>query len=242
MAEDDGSPIRISVWDTKTGSFLKDYIGPTPYGGGTFFWMDPKDATLAHAEGTTFKIDYDKKTCTPLTIDYRRQNRDDPFTPNGHDASVRQGRILYHDGHEYVINRGKINSILQRKGEVYRPVAAFGFVPPTFNNDGTQQIVWDSLMYHPYKGYFPECFLGHVDENYSWTDMNGDNLVQPDEMHWVKTTHGSYKGGLQPSLAAYWGWDISPDWSYFCAGSFHDHMSIFRLDIKGWTNERRADL
>ena len=215
VAEDDGSPKRISVWNSRTGAFLKDYVGPTPYGGGTLFWIDPKDPTLVHTEGTCFKVDYEKKTSTPLGIDYRRQNRDDPFTPIGHSLAVRQGRVLYHDGHEYVISREKINAILQRKGNVYRPVAAFGSVPLGIKNDGTQVVDWDSLLYHPFAGFFPDCFLGHVGDNYSWSDMNGDNLVQPDEMHWVKTTHGVYQEGLQPPLGAYWGWDVSPDWTYF---------------------------
>jgi len=232
VAEDDGSPKRISVWDARSGSFLKDYIGPTPYGGGTLFWMDPKDPTLVHAEGTSFKVDFGRKTYTPLAIDYRRQNGDDPFTPTGHDLAVRQGRILYHDGREYVVDREKKTVILQRQGDVYRPVAAFGNVVAGLGNDGTGVVVWDAVLYHPYGGFFPHCFLGHAGENYSWTDMNGDNLVQPDEMHWVKPSQEA-----QPALGSYWGSDVSPDWSYFAAGVFHDHAAVFRLDVKGWTKD-----
>jgi hypothetical protein len=232
VAEDDGSPKRISVWDARGGALLKDYIGPAPYGGGTLFWMDPGDPTLAHAEGTAFRVDYAKKTYTPLAIDFRRQNRDDPFTPNGHNLAVRQGRVLHHGSYEYVFNPDKINTILQRKGDLYRPVAAFGNVVSGSGNDGTFELAPDHLGYHPYKGYFPDCFAGHTGDNYSWTDMNGDNLVQPDEMHWVKPGSGS-----QPPLGVYWGADISPDWSYFNAGTFHDHEAIYRLDVKGWTND-----
>lgn len=237
VAEDDGSPKRISVWDARSGSFLKDYIGPAPYGGGTLFWMDPKDPTLVHTEGTTFKVDYNRKTYTPLAIDYRRQNHDDAFTPTGHDLAVRQGRVLYHDGHEYVISRGSISAILQRKGDSYRPVASFGNVFAGLGNDGTAVVDWDSLLYHPYKGFFPDSFIGHVGDNYSWTDLNGDNLVQPDEMHWVKTSKGNYQQGSQPALRAYWGSDVSPDWSYFTVGVFRDQAAIYRLDVKGWTKD-----
>ena len=237
VAEDDSSPKRISVWDARNGSFLKDYIGPAPYGGGTLFWMDPKDPTLVHTEGTTFKVDYNRKTFTPLAIDYRRQNHEDPFTPTGHDLAVRQGRVLYHEGHEYVVSRGKSTAILQRKGDAYRPVASFGNVFAGLGNDGTAVVDWDSLLYHPYKGFFPDSFIGHVGDNYSWTDLNGDNLVQPDEMHWVKTSKGNYQQGSQPALGAYWGSDVSPDWSYFSVGVFHDQEAIYRLDVKGWTKD-----
>jgi len=51
-------------------------------------------------------------------------------------------------------------------------------------------------------------------------------------MHWVKPGSGS-----QPPLGVYWGTDISSDWSYFNAGTFHDHEAIYRLDVKGWTND-----
>jgi len=232
VAEDDGSPKRISVWDARSGSFLKDYIGPTPYGGGTLFWVDPKDPTLVHAEGTTFKVDFGRKTYIPLAIDYRRQNGDDPFTPAGHNLAIRQGRTLFHDGQAYVISRDKTTVILQRKGDVYRPVAAFGSVAAGFGNDGTAAVPGETLGYHSYEGFFPHCFLGHAGDNYSWTDLNDDNLVQPDEMHWVKPSLGS-----QPSLGTYWGSDVSPDWSYFAAGTFHDHAAIFRLDVKSWTKD-----
>lgn len=237
VAEDDGSPKRISLWDAKTGAFLKDYIGPTPYGGGTLFWIDPKDKTLVHTEGTCFKVDYAKKTYTPLSIDYRRQNRDDPFSPQGHNLDDRQGRVLYHDGHEYVINPDKALGILERKGDVYRPVAAFGNVMMHPNPDGTGVTIWDSLGHRPYKGYFPDSFIGHQGDNYSWTDLNGDNLVQPEELHWVKPNKGAYQDGTQPPIGGGWGWDVSPDWSYFFAGQYHDHMAIMRLDVKGWTKD-----
>lgn len=235
VAEDDGSPKRVSVWDARSGAFLKDYIGPTPYGGATLFWIDPSDPTLAHAEGTTFKIDFGRKTYTPLNIDYRRQNHDDPFTPNGHSHDVRQGRILHHGNNEYVLSRDKINVILQRKGDIYRPVAAFGNVFAGFGNDGTSIVAGEIFGYHPYKGFFPDVFVGHVGDNYSWSDANGDNLVQPNEMHWVKASHANYQQGSQPALGSYWGTDISADWSYFCTGAFHDQAVIYRLDIKGWT-------
>lgn len=235
VAEDDGSPKRISVWDSRSGSLLKEYIGPAPYGGGTLFWIDPRDPTLLHAEGTTFKVDYARKIWVPLAIDYRRRNRDDPFTPNGHDLSVRQGRVLYHGGHEYVVSRGKTTAILEHTPDGYRPVAAFGNVFAGFGNGGTDELDGDSVGYHPYKGYYPDSFGGHVGDNFSWTDTNGDNLVQPDELHWIKTTRAPFRQGLQPPLGPYWGWDVSPDWSYFAAGNFQDRMAIFRLDVKGWT-------
>jgi len=243
VAEDDGSPKRVSVWDAQSGAFVKDYLGPAPYGGGTYFWIDPHDPSRVNAEGTRFKVDLKRHTWTPEAITYRRQGRDDPFTPNGHNlgGTAKQVRILYHGGHEYAVfnlDRGML-SILKRQGDVYRPVAAFGHVHsnPQVRMHGTGDAfwIWDDIGYHVYQGFFPLCFRGHLDNNYSWTDANGDSLVQPEEMHWAKTINAKYQPGAQGRIANGWGNDISPDWSYFFAGCFRDRVAVFRVDPKGWT-------
>ncbi|MGB8353794.1 MAG: hypothetical protein WCD79_07910 [Chthoniobacteraceae bacterium] len=240
VAEDDGSPCRTSVWNAKSGAFLKDYIGPVPYGGGTNFWIDPQDVTEVNAEGTRFKVDYDKKSYTPEAIAYRRVSRDDPFTPNGHTLADCQVRILHHGGHEYAVTQAL--AILQRQGDIYRAVAAFGSVNHRMNTashvDEIGQIVWDSdVGYRMYKGFYPECFEGHGGDIFTWTDTNGDNLVQPDEMHWAKTPRGPWQSGVHGALAIpYWGLDIAQDWSFFFAERFLDHIVIYRLKPRGWTD------
>ena len=242
VAEDDGSPKRISVWDAKTGALLKDYIGPTPYGGGTHFWIDPKDRTVIHTEGARFKVDYAAKTYTPEVVDYRRRGPNDPFTPIGHCLSDDQVRILYHDGHEYAFFNGverSVSTIMRRYGDTYRPVAAFGgSLERGFNNDGTATIDWDELGYRVYKGFYPDCFKGHQGDSFSWTDMNGDNLVQPDEVHWTKRSRdGSYHQGMERNTGTGWGADVSPDWAYYFVSTFKDEGIVFRLEPTGWTKQ-----
>lgn len=242
VAEDDGSPKRVSVWDSRSGALVKDYIGPAPYGGGTYFWIDPHDPSRVNVEGTRFEVDLKRRTWTPEAIAYRRRSRDDPFTPNGHNLGpAKQVRILYRDGHEYAVfnlDRG-IVSILRRHGDVYRPVAALGTVhrdpQPKLNGMGDETFMHDDFGKHVYKGFFPACFRGHLGDNYSWTDADGDGLVGPEEMHWVKTIDTAYQPGAQGRCASYWGNDVSPDWSYFFAARFRDRLAVFRLDPKGWT-------
>ena len=65
VAEDDSTPRRVSVWDAASGAFLRDYLGPTPYGGGSAFWFQPGDKTVLHTMGTRFKLDWEKKTGCP---------------------------------------------------------------------------------------------------------------------------------------------------------------------------------
>jgi hypothetical protein len=243
VAEDDGSPKRISVWKTNTGAFIRDYLGPTPYGGGTTFWIDPRDQTKVHAEGATFKVDYDKKTSIPEAIDYRKLDKNDPFTPNGHDLGGYQVRILHHDDHEYAFTRERWNmvSILQRQGKIYKPVSALGSFPHDSHRELTPDsdalFSWDSdIMNHVFSHYFPDFFAGHLEENYAWTDRNGDGLVQPDEMQWVKTSGDKpYAPATQATWMTNWNIDISPDFSAFFPEKFADRVAIMRLDVKNWT-------
>ncbi len=243
VAEDDGTPPRWSIWDAASGALEKDYLGPAPYGGGTHFWIDPHDPTELHAMGTRFKIDLARKTSTPEVIDYRRQNLDDPFTPNGRELGPNaQVRILYHDGKEYaVMNAGRL-CILQRQGDIYRAVAGLGQVREEgkgpLKNDGTGVVTWDSdVGYRIYNGYFPDCFRGHAGDSFSWTDQNGDNLVQPEEMRWAPATTSAFaaRNGGFGRWTANWGVDIGPDWSFFFVSHFQDRLAVFRLPVKGWT-------
>lgn len=56
VAEADGLPKRVSVWDTKTKSFIREYFGSTGYGalGGA---IDPLDPTIMVGQGCEWKID-----------------------------------------------------------------------------------------------------------------------------------------------------------------------------------------
>ncbi|HEX4140212.1 MAG TPA: hypothetical protein VHY09_07675, partial [Candidatus Methylacidiphilales bacterium] len=240
VAEDDSSPKRVSVWDAQNGSLLKDYIGPTPYGGGTFFWVDPKDPSEMYASATRFKVDMDKKTYVPEATVFRRQNHDDPFMPNGGEAG--NAKVMYHGGHEYAVIdvAGNLLTILQRQGDVYKAVAALGSdhkdSAKLMNHDGTEKDDWDSdLGHHQYVGWFPDAFKGHLGDDYSWTDMNGDNLVQPEEIHWVTAATGQPQGGAVPMLSTPWGAALSSDWSFFTVGEIAHKVTIYRLDPKGWT-------
>jgi hypothetical protein len=235
VAEDDATPKRISVWNAQTGAFLKDYIGPTPYGGGTFFWMDPKDPTIAHGEGASFKLDFNKRTYTPLAIDYRQADWNAPFTPNGHQLDGFQVRVLYHGGKEYTIfkQNEQMYSVLQKQVDgVYRPVAALG----SFGNRGPDSDaieLWDSdIRTNTYTHFYPPTMAGHKGQNFSWTDTNDDNHVQDGELQWVD---GSRPEATQGTWGTGWNLDISPDWTFYFAARHEDEMLVYRLPVKGWT-------
>ena len=65
VMEADECPKRVSVWDTKTGKFVKEFFGPTSYGalGGA---ISPRDPNIVVGRGCEWKIDEKtgKAACT----------------------------------------------------------------------------------------------------------------------------------------------------------------------------------
>ena len=239
VAEDDSSPSRVSVWNPDTGAFVKEYLGPTAYGGPGSM-IDPKDPTDANGMGTRFKISFSAKTWTPVASMERRMDMNQPFALNGAIAATPGQKVLYHNGTEYqtvVTSEGIV--IHKRKGDLLIPVAAFGSLRAPDTGDGTSRTLWDSDLGHrEVKNLYPPFFSGHAANNYTWTDSNGDGLVQPDEMQWVQALSGNqiYAPGSQPFSSTGWGYGMGDDWSIYWSGTFKGQSFIFRLDLKGWTS------
>ena len=236
VAEDDANPKRVSVWNVESGAFAREFLGPAPYGGpgSTISPKDPGDAT---AMGTRFRLNAGAKSWTPTANIERRMDLNQPFAMNGAAPAVPGQRILYHDGHEYETSITQQHLIIhERKGDLLIPVAALGSLQDS--GDGTARTVWDSdLGGRLIENYNPPFFRGHAWNNYTWTDANGDGVVQPEEMHWHKPLIGNdvYAAGSQPFVLTYWGIALGDDWSIYWSGFYKSQSFIFRLDIKGWT-------
>ena len=56
VAEDDGSPRRVSVWDTRTGAFVREHFGASSYGA-TGAAINPIDPYLMVGQGCEWRID-----------------------------------------------------------------------------------------------------------------------------------------------------------------------------------------
>jgi hypothetical protein len=56
VAETEVVPKRFSIWNPKTGEFIKEYLGPTHYGGSGGM-INPRDPNLMAGEGCEFRID-----------------------------------------------------------------------------------------------------------------------------------------------------------------------------------------
>lgn|GEM_PF-1718479 len=233
VAEDEFSPRRVSVWDADTGRLVRDYIGPANYRG----WgvaLDPKDITRLVTCGTEFKLDFAAKACAPVRKLFLRRGRDDCFTPDGN-GMASSGRFMYRDGKEFlVLAGGAMLTILQRRGEEYRPVAALsGLEANGRTTDGTDRSFWDSdLMYHFLPGWYPEFFKGHAGDNHIWNDLNGDGIAQEGEVAFAKTLRRGekYEEGRMGEWGCGWGIGIGPDFAVYVRGFCRDASIIHRLD------------
>jgi len=240
VTEDDSTPNRISVWKASTGALIRDYIGPSPYGGASIFWADPTDISTIVAGGALYHIDYAKKTWTPVATPFRRLSELSPFTPNGMYGGTPGGRTIVHDGKQYFfVTLGEYEFVVLRKdGDLLTPICAIGSRGRYITSDGTQRDIWDSdIGTHSIAGWYPDFFKGHAGDNFVWTDTNGDGLVEPDEMQWAHTQGRGdiYDPAMSPEIECGWGFSAGPDGSVYVAGQTKGSWTVSRLDLTGWT-------
>ena len=219
VAEDDAAPNRVSVWNAATGKYLRDYLGPAPYGGGGHFWADPNDATTIIAGGVLYRVNLAQKTWTPISTPYRRLNRAEAFTTNAMNG-IPGARTVTHNGQQFIfVSQGTYGLVVYRRdGNLLKPVAAAGCRGRFITNDGTGLVIWDSdIGRHMIANYYPEFFKGHSGDNYIWSDRNGDGAVQAEEMQWAHTLGrgDQYIAGMQPEWTASWGFGVGERWRDF---------------------------
>lgn len=174
VAEHDHQPKRISVW-TLDGKLVKAMYGPPQYGGGGS--LDPKDKTRFYFNGMEFKIDWDKGTHQLVNIFYRPESQDFA-APKGHAADGAPETALYANGKQYLCNSfnsnptngAPVSFVWELRNGVAVPVAAVGSVNS-----------WDALK---------DLADKKQQQSFSWSDLNDDGKMQPDEVKIVKGRAG----------------------------------------------------
>lgn len=196
VAETDFQPKRVSVWSLD-GKLLRAYYGPAEYGGGGK--IDPKDKTKFYYHGMEFKLDWDKGTSTLAQVLYRPGPQDLQL-PGGH-SNGQPEEPFYVNGKRYFSNCYNSNPTngaslamlwLDVDG-IAKPVAALGRA-----ND------WDALKNDAFKDAWPKDvnLKGDVWKNqamFCWSDLNGDALMQVDEVTFAKKAAGGIT--VMPDLA-----------------------------------------
>jgi hypothetical protein len=211
VAEEDSSPKRVSVWSAE-GRLLRDFIGPTGYGG-TGANADPDDPTRVFGSGCEFRLD-------------RRTNRAEVVAALGPVA----GQLMKTRGREYVM--GKNGRLHLRKGDALIPVAAMGNVYVKDLKE-VQDIPLPPA---------PAGTHGYASISFIWSDLNDDGKPQPEEVvsgsAWGGWKDLKYPVGVSGYFGSYW---LDEDFNlYGLAGESFGSQGgrpamITRIPLKGWT-------
>jgi len=113
VTETDTYPRRVSVWDARTGRFLRDYLGPASYGAPEASF-DPLDHTTWIGGGALWKLNFDAKSATPISVLFRQTKPDQLET-----KLMGQYWNFYHQGtRTFLIGYGQGQSVyeLQKDG------------------------------------------------------------------------------------------------------------------------------
>jgi hypothetical protein len=180
--ESDDKPKRVSVWDAKTGTLVKEFFGPTAYGalGGV---ICPADPLVMVGQSCEWRLDATTglATCTG-TITREAMSNARFATANG-------GRLYLATTSGWAYNRSPLR-IFERVGEadyklraeIYDCDASGNELPATAHGQ-----------------------TGKVTKVAVWADENGDGKRQPEE---VKVFDGSFRFSgwymnVTPELALY---------------------------------------
>jgi hypothetical protein len=196
LAENVGTPKRISVWDAPTGKVVREFFGPTPYGG-TGGGVDPKDASRWVGGGGLWKLDFTKKSATLESILFNK-------TRSGEMAENVDGRnvqFIHQDGRTFLITKPRILEVFELMPDGSAKIRAVMGGLETFQSNEPRWAVPGVFTEHPLLAKELEAFtlpagaLGDLrnhdatsssknarDYFVLWTDVNGDGIGQLEEL------------------------------------------------------------
>jgi hypothetical protein len=221
VSEAENAPRRLSIWDTRSGEFERAIYGPSQYGGGGK--IDPTDPTRLYmdpawsAAGVTWNLDWKAGTVKPLAIYWRPDRPGVEAMPTTTPETLfrRNGwRFMvdsYNDFLRYNQDRG-VGIWRLDADEIARPVAIIGNAADMVNS------IWGLKLRHRdaiaslWKKYDPATVM------YVWTDRNGDQIAEPDEIQFCRIPSPK-DGGFLKDVGL--GAQILPDLSFVTTWGIH---------------------
>lgn len=182
VAELDYAPKRVSVWDAPTGEFVRAYYGPPKYGGGGH--LDPRDRTRFYyssgLQGIEFKVDWTPGPSKPRAI----------YALEGRTLGHPPGTPVYRNGRQYLINRffgpayflDAATSIYRYEDDVVRCLARVGTLGRKSLGPWLRQAVENDPTLMAKMNDAFEAYDGDI--LVVWSDFNGDESPQADEVQW----------------------------------------------------------
>lgn len=187
-----GHPRRDVIWD-KEGKFVEHFVGNTGYGAAHMAGHE-QDEKLAVGFGMLYKIDPTQiQSYTPWRYLSSGPKEGSPFFIDRGSAGFTRGTLFRSDAsgkmREYYFEvnpdvlDGTVQIFVDKNGD-YRPVAAMQYGG----------------------GRIPGFPTGPAGSLQIWTDLNADELIQPDEVLTIPNTApqgNAWLGGSGP-----WGWNM----------------------------------
>ena len=217
VTEEDDKPKRISVWNSETGAFVREYIGGPHYGALDGSVAD-FDKTMAFAEGIQYRLDWSKDTYTFVGTPGRAASSEDVFGR----AGIRQ--VFRDRGRLFTASNTHVQVVGELKDGVLHPLAAVGAIDELTRRLG----MFAGAMERKVEQL--KLAGARLDANgnplpptaFIWTDRNGDGIAQDSEFVW--------KANL--AWGGYWGTGIDSDFSVY----MQSPGTVYRLPVTTWTS------
>ncbi|MDD5704933.1 MAG: hypothetical protein PHR35_03350 [Kiritimatiellae bacterium] len=219
VTEYDLSPLRISTWQPRKGTFVKEYFGPGSYA--VTSSVDDERPHLVCVHNTIFDVNYRTGTTKPLGT-FQRNVRGRQFKPHSFRYQFRhvQGRTY---ACSMDIGGSVVFLVKDEDGvPVAEPVAAWGVLDHLQYNNLTSADI-------PAKAR-KECWPDRGKIMYQWHDLNGDRMIQDDEWTFTRVDQTKVKAAWRN----YWGnW---PDEKLgFWTVSYNNQIVTF--SVKEWRGD-----
>ena len=205
VAEEDERPKRLSVWNSD-GTLADAFYGPAGYGeGGT---LDPRDRTAMYYYGMRLRLDYDAGASVPEAVVFRPDEKDVIGRGfSGREWPAAPQRPIYANGRRYLTNCYNVSPTngayaaglwLPGEDDVARPVAAAGQanVFPFFRDLPKRKGEADADAFLARLPAGADLSKSDTDGSvfFAWRDTDGDGLVSPAEVTFVKSDSGRVEG------------------------------------------------
>ncbi len=206
VTENTHIPKRVSIWNLSDGSLADAFYGPMRYGGSGA--VDPKDPTRFfydddHGGAIEFKLDYKTGKSTPVSILYL--DTEDHTGLEGRYVGGAPSYPLHHGGHTYLTNAysgsttGRRSATLWRLDDdgIARIVSASGNIIDSAN-EVMPAFQRPEIIAKMPAGFKPEAGKSLF---FVWSDLNGNQQIDPDEVQFVTPEAFSTKKTSHPVVA-----------------------------------------
>ncbi|WP_269431626.1 sugar-binding protein [Chthonomonas calidirosea] len=254
VAEYDSSPRRISVWDTQTGKFLKEFCGTTHYGSMGAF-INRLNPRMAFVLGNICELNWDKGLWRVIGTLHRPAAPNDLFHLDPDPFANLRMEVINYKGRKLLIANDSFTTIIAELHDTYaKPLCAMGSLIELYRTgEEWPDIILKNLVDDPkrleeLKRKYPRAFNGldplfgpdvyymlaepDVRSMYLWIDKNGNGLVDEGEMRFFRKDE---LGGMR-----LWGrgWQTAYDGelNLYFSGKSKDgkRLQLWCLPLKGW--------